>query len=187
MSREQFSEWMQDAIVVLPQSVKAMLRIVDDPDLPDEGRASAAGALLHWLSASNTIPGVRGGALALVDDVLVMRLVCERLCEQAPEAMTRHLADSPELLGNLAEDLKSARGYLLGVIGLLDKVIAQVSRFKHKGHTAEQCVRDEDASNWLYDEVQAALVDVDMEPEAVARELKRMDSVIAPLRQRLPG
>ena len=106
MSREQFIEFVQGAIVSLPQHLKATLRLVDDPNIPDEGRVIAAGALIHWLSGSNTIPGLRGGVLSYVDDVLVLRLAYARIEQIAPEAMAKHRADWPEVFGQLTEEVE---------------------------------------------------------------------------------
>ncbi|HET6333416.1 MAG TPA: hypothetical protein VFG30_09400, partial [Polyangiales bacterium] len=96
----------------MPQTLKAALRLAEDPDIPDEGRVLVAGAIIHWLSRTNTIPGVRGGALAYVDDVLVLMLAFERLTQLAPDVVERSRADSPELFETLADDLGLAREYM---------------------------------------------------------------------------
>src|SRR5690606_13745860 len=111
MSSARFEEFVRDAILSLPQDMKAVLRIVEDPDIDDAGRVAAAGALMHVLSASNAIPGMRG-ILAYVDDVLVLRLVLERLSKSSPEAMARHREESPELLSELDQQLAVTRAYL---------------------------------------------------------------------------
>ena len=95
----------------LPQDMKAILRIVEDPDLADEHRTLAAGALLHVLSGQNAIPGMRG-MLAYVDDVIVLRLVLERLEKAAPEVMAQHREDSPELMEPLERQMQAVRAYL---------------------------------------------------------------------------
>ena len=101
MARERFVALMKAAIVGLPQNLKAALRVAEDQDIPDDGRALVAGAVVHWLSRTNTIPGVRGGALAYVDDVLVLMLALERLAKMAPDALPRLRADAPELFDTL--------------------------------------------------------------------------------------
>ena len=62
----------------LPQDMKAMLRIAEDPDLDDKSKVLACGALLHVLSGANAIPGVKG-TLGFADDVLVLRLTVDRI------------------------------------------------------------------------------------------------------------
>jgi len=184
MSREQFTDFVRGAILSLPQHLKGALRLLDDPNIPDEGRAIAAGAVLHWLSGSNTIPGVRGGLLSYVDDVLVLRLAYARIEAIAPEAMARHRTDSPDLYGKLTEEVGLVRSYLGKGVSVLDKAVERIGQLKHHGRTAEQCVSDEDAATMLYEEVQSALVDLDLEEEAVSRALKQLDPVLDGLRQR---
>lgn len=183
-SREQFIEFVKAAILALPQHLKGALRLVEDPNIPDEGRAVAAGAILHWLGGSNTIPGVRGGVLSYVDDVLVLRLAYARIEAIAPEAMTRHRADSPDLYGAMNEEVALVRAYLGDRIAVLDKAVERIGQTKHHGRSAVQCIADEEAGSMLYDEVQAALVDLDIEEEAVSRALKQLDPVLDGLRQR---
>lgn len=182
MSREQFSEFVRAAIVSLPQHVKGMLRIADDPDLPDEGRVLAAGAILHWLSGSNTIPGVSGGVLAYLDDALMLRLVHERLGVLAPEVVARQRADSPDVFVSVAEDLTLVRAELGDGMGVLTRSLDRLGKLKHRGRTAAQCVADEASSTDLYEEAQSALVDLDLDEETVTRGLKGLDAIIESLR-----
>jgi uncharacterized membrane protein YkvA (DUF1232 family) len=184
MVREQFLTFMRGAILALPQTLKAALRLAEDPDIPDEGRVLVAGAIIHWLSRTNTIPGVRGGALAYVDDVLVLMLAFERLTQLAPDAVERSKADSPELFETLADDLGLAREYMGPGINVLSQALGRVTRLKHMGRTPEQCVKDEAAATMLYEEVMAALVDYDPAPDTVARELKDLDTVVDELRKK---
>jgi len=182
--REQFIEFVQGAIMSLPQHLKGTLRLVDDPNIPDEGRAIAAGAVLHWLGGSNTIPGVRGGVLSYVDDVLVLRLAYARIEAIAPEAMATHRSDSPDLFGGLTEEVGLLRSYLGKSAAVLDRAVERIEHLKHKGVIAAQCVSDPDAGTMLYEAVHAALVDLDLEEEAVSRALKQLDPVLDGLRQR---
>ncbi len=174
MSGDRFVEWVSEAIVSLPQDMKAILRIVDDPDIDDESRILAAGALMHVLSASNAIPGARG-VLAYVDDVLVLRLALERIEKKCPEPMERHREESPELLESLHDDLASARDYLGDLITVLEKACNDVPKLKYEGHTPERCVRDTEASNWLYDAVHEAIVEqLEFDEDEVMREAKQI-------------
>lgn len=184
MSREQFTDFLRAAIVSLPQHLKATLRLVDDPNIPDEGRVIAAGAIMHWLGGSNTIPGVRGGPLSYVDDVLVLRLAYARIEEIAPDAMAKHRSDWPEVFGGLTEEVELLRSYLGNSVSVLDRAVARLNQLKHQGVSAGQCASDEDSSTMLYDAVQAALVDFEPEEEAVSRALKQLDPVLDGLRQR---
>jgi hypothetical protein len=153
MVRDEFLTFIRGAILALPQSLKAALRVAEDPDIPDEGRALVAGAVIHWLSRTNTIPGVRGGALAYVDDVLVLLLALERTQGMAPDAPERMLQHAPEVCETMEEDLALTRGYLGAGIGVLEQALSRVTKLKHMGRTAEQCVKDESASTMLWSTV----------------------------------
>jgi uncharacterized membrane protein YkvA (DUF1232 family) len=184
MSRERFHEFVREAVLSMPQALKVLLRLAEDPDIPDALRMVAAGACMHFLSASNTIPGVRG-ILGHVDDVLVFRLVLERMIKEEPDIMARYRADSPELFDGLEEQLGVIRDYLGAGIQVLDKAVGALDKSKFKGQTAQRCVQEEEAGNWLYDEVQAAMIELDLEEDEVARGLKGLDDVLEGLKRRV--
>jgi uncharacterized membrane protein YkvA (DUF1232 family) len=168
----------------MPQTLKAMLRIVEDSEVPDQGRALVAGALVHWLSCTKTIPGVTG-ILGYVDDVLLIGLVLGRLETLAPEVTSRHLADLPEPLGSPTKTIELVRDYLGPVNKVFDKAVAELSKLKHKGRTVDQYIKDEQASNRLYQDVQSALVELDIEESEVIPALKGLDAIFEPLRKRV--
>ena len=185
MAQEQFEEAMRDAIISLPQDLKASLRVLDDPDLADTQRTLVAGAILHLLSASNAIPGLRG-MLAYVDDVIVLRLVLERIEKAAPVVMAKHRTDSPGVFGAMDEQLAAVRDYLGELLTVLDTAVDALPTLNHQGHTAVACATDDEAGTWLYDAVHEALVDeLDFDEDEVGRELRAIDRIRRPLEQRL--
>jgi hypothetical protein len=183
MSREQLTDFLQAAITSLPQHLQAALRLMDDPDIPDEGRVIAAGSVMHFLSGSNSIPGVRGGALSYVDDVLMLRIAYERIEKLAPEAMAKHRDSSPDIFGELASELALTRGELGKGFSVLERAADRVAQLKHRGVGPKQCVSDEEAATVLYEEVQAAMVDLDIEEGAVSRALKQLGPVLEGLKR----
>ncbi|HJK98851.1 MAG TPA: hypothetical protein RMF84_16640 [Polyangiaceae bacterium LLY-WYZ-14_1] len=183
--KEKFAELVREGILSLPQDLKTVLRIVDDPDIDDDSRVTAAGAVMHVLSASNSIPGMRG-ILGHVDDVLVLRLALERIEQKNPEAMAAHREDSPELFADLDDQLEVIRGYLGELTKVLEKAVDGLGKLNHQGHPAARCVRDTDAGNWLHDAVQEAIVEqIDFDDDEVAREVKGVDRILPHLRTRL--
>jgi uncharacterized membrane protein YkvA (DUF1232 family) len=182
--RDEFLTFIKGAILALPQSLKAALRVAEDPDIPDDGRALVAGAVIHWLSRTNTIPGVRGGALAYVDDVLVLMLALEHTQKLAPEAAERMLQHAPEVCETLDADLALTRKYLGTGFSVIEHALPRVTKLKHLGRTAQQCVKEESSATMLYEELISALVDFDPTPDSVARELKDLDSVLDELRKK---
>jgi hypothetical protein len=180
-----FKDVLEEAMLSLPQDMKAILRIVEDPDLEDELRTLAAGSLIHVLAATNAIPGMRG-ILAYVDDVIVMRLVLERLVAKAPDAMKQHAEDEPDLFEPLADQMQAIRAYLGPLLGVLDHAVDTLPELTHEGHSPQDCARDPDAATWLYDAVHAALVDeLELDEDDVARALRTVEEIRRPLEMRL--
>ncbi len=184
MSQQGFVTAMEEAILSLPQDMKVLLRVVEDLEVDDEGRILVAGALIHAISGSNAIPGMRG-TLAFMDDALILRLVAKTVSEKNAEAMKEHRASSPEF-ATMDAQLEVARGYIGDLFPTLEKVIAGLPKINHQGHTAAKCISDDEGTTWLYDAVHEAIVEqFDFEEGDVARELKRIDPVLARVRTSL--
>jgi uncharacterized membrane protein YkvA (DUF1232 family) len=185
MTAATFEELIGEGIVRLPQDLKSMMRIVEDPDLDDDGRALAAGAVLHVLSGHNAIPGMRG-VLAYVDDVIVLRLALERLVKRAPDVMDEHRDHDPELLEDLEADMGLVRGYLGELTTVLERAADGLVELTWHGHTAKECARDPDATTWLYETVLEALVDdLDFDEDEVQRKTRNLARIKTPLEQRM--
>ena len=175
---------MTPALLRFTQDLKSVLRIVEDPEIDDESRMAAAGALLHVISSSGSIPGVRG-VLRHLGDVLVIRLVFAGVRERSPEAFDKHLQEAPEMLEPLSDELDATREYLGERLVVLEKVAGKFPSLSYQGHQAAGCIEDAESSNWLYDAVHEALIDeIDFDDEDVVRELKQVDQILAPLASR---
>ena len=185
MSRERFIELMTPPLNRFSQDLKSVLRIVEDPEIDDESRVDAAGCLIHVISSSGAIPGVRG-VLRHLGDVLIMRLMLSRVRERSPDAFDKHAAESPEMLEPLSDELAAMQDYLGPRVSVLEKTVEKLSTFNHQGHQAAACVEDTESATWLYDAVQEALIDqIDFDDEDVARELKQVDRILTPLASRV--
>jgi hypothetical protein len=185
MSRERFIELMTPALIRFSQDLKSVLRIVEDPDVDDESRVAAAGSLLHVISSSGAIPGVRG-VLRHLGDVLVMRIVLDGVRKRSPDAFAKHLAQSPDMLEPLSDELEAMNVYLGDRVTVLEKAVEKFPTLNHQGHQAAACVEDTESATWLYDAVHEALIDqIDFDDEDVARELKQVDTILAPLASRV--
>ncbi len=185
MSRERFIELMTPALARFGQDLKSVLRIVEDPDVDDESRVAAAGSLMHVISASGAIPGVRG-VLQHLGDVLLIRIVLDRVRQRSPEAFERHLGESAEMLEPLSDELEAMRAYLGDSVSVLEKEAEKLPTLHHQGHDPRACVEDTESATWLYDAVHEALIDeIDFDDEDVVRELKQVDRIIPPLESRV--
>ncbi len=183
MPLDRFLENVTAAIMSLPQDLKVVLRIAEDPDIDDQSRVLAAGSLMHVLSSYNAIPGMRG-MVAYVDDVLVLRLALDRIAKRSPEAMERHRKEWSEL-EPMTEQLEAAREYMGDSMQLIETAVDGLPKLSHQGHTPAECARDVEALNWLYDAVHAAIVEkFEFDEDDVAREVKGFDRLLAPIRGR---
>lgn len=183
MAQDGFEEAMRQGLLSLPQDMKGMLRVMEDPDLDEASRVLASGSLLHVLSASNAIPGVKG-ILALVDDVLVLRLTLERISANSPDVVRHHIENDPDVFEPWAAQLAAARAYFGEHIAVIDKAVDHLPSQKFAGHTAPECARDEDGSTWLYDSVQEAIVEqFEMREADIERAVKSVDELLTRLRQ----
>lgn len=181
MARERFIQAMTPALVRFGPNLKAVLRIVEDPEIDDESRTAMAGSLLHVISSGNTIPGVRG-VLRHLGEVLLMRVNLIGVRERSPEAFAVHVAAEPDLLAELDEELEAANEYLGERIKAIEAVAEKAAKLNHQGHTAMACVHEPESSNWLYDAVHEALIDqFDFDESDVSRDLKGVDQILAPL------
>lgn len=185
MTRERFVELMNPALIRFSQDLKAVLRIVEDPDIDDESRVASAGALLHVISSSGVIPGVRG-VLRHLGDVLLMRLVLKGVRDRSPEAFSKHAQASPEMFEPLSDELEAMSAYLEERVTVLESAVEKFPSLNHQGHQASACIEDAESSTWLYDAVHEALIDeIDFDEDDVVRELKQVDRILAPLASRV--
>ena len=110
----------------------------------------------------------------------------ERVRESSPKAFAKHLAHSPEMLAPLSDELDAIPEYLGDRVSVLEKAVEKFPTLNHQGHQATACVEDPEAATWLYDAVHEALIsEIDFDDEDVVRELKQVDSILAPLASRI--
>jgi hypothetical protein len=185
MSRERFVELMTPALIRFGQDLKSVLRIVEDPEVDDESRIAAAGALLHVIFSSGAIPGVRG-VLRHLGDALLIRLVLSDMRKRSPGAFDKHAQVSPEMFEPLSDELDAMHGYLGDRVIVLEQVAEKFPTLNQQGYEAAHCIEDPESSTWLYDAVHEALIDeIDFDEEDVIRELKQVDQILAPLASRV--
>ena len=125
------------------------------------------------------------GVLGYVDDVLLLRIVLQRIAAAHGEAMGKHRDGAPELLERLEEDLALAREFLGDGMKVLEHAADGLPKLTYQGHGARQCVFDTDSGNWLYDSVYEAEVDrFEFDEDEIAREVKRVGELLPTLRAR---
>ena len=125
MSRDRFEELMSEAVIGLVHNMKSVLRIVEDPEVDDASRTLLAGALIHVLSQSTAVPGVRG-TLQHVGSALIIALALEKAREKSPKAFEAHRESAPELLEPLDEQLSVAREFIGEGMKVLDETVEKL-------------------------------------------------------------
>lgn len=180
-----FAAVLQEGMLSLPHDLKAILRVVEDPELDDAGRVLACGSILHLLSGQNAIPGTKG-VLGYADDVILLRLMMERLSKTSPEVIKHHCEDSADTIGVFDAQMSEVRAHLGEVMVVLDRAVDALPKTSFGGHTATECARDPEAATWLYDSVHQAIVErLELDEDAVARALKNAGEIRGFLKQRL--
>lgn len=180
-----FADVLREGMLSLPHDLKAVLRVVEDPDLDDAGRVLACGTILHVLSGQNAIPGTKG-VLAYADDVILLRLLMERLEKTSPDVVKRHREDSADTIGVFDPQMKEVRAHLGDLMVVLDRAVDTLPKTAFEGHTAVECARDAEAATWLYDSVHEAIVErLELDEDAVVRALKTAGEIRTFLKQRL--
>jgi uncharacterized membrane protein YkvA (DUF1232 family) len=184
MPLDRFASALSAGMMSLPQDMKAMLRLAEDPDLDDKSRVLACGALLHVLSGANAIPGVKG-TLGFADDVLVLRLTIERIASSSPDVVKAHEADAPEVYEPMRDQLDATRAYLGDRVAVLDRAIDALPKIAYEGHNAQLCAKDAEAQTWLYDSVHEAIVErLELNEDEVTRAVKNASEIKSKLEQR---
>ena len=90
------------------------------------------------------------------------------------------------MLKSLADELDVIRKYLGPATSVFEKATSAIRKIKYKGYSVDQCILDDDSGNWLYEEVQSSLIELDLEEEEVARVLnKGIDPIIDTLKKRI--
>lgn len=184
MPLDRFADCMREGLLSLPQDLKAILRVIEDPDLDDDSRVLACGAVLHVLSGQNAIPGVKG-ILGYVDDVLVLRLVLERIEKVSPDVLREHREDSPEVFEPMQGQMEATRAFLGDLVNKLDRTVDQLPKIAFEGHSARECARNEEGTTWLYDSVMEAITErLELNEDDVARAVKGASDILTHLKLR---
>ncbi|MCC7536104.1 MAG: hypothetical protein IT379_07820 [Deltaproteobacteria bacterium] len=166
------------------RDLKDSFFVVDDGELDEDMRVLGAGAIFYGLAAGDLLPDTLG-PLGIIDDVLVLRIALERICAHNPERAKVYAKERPELFGSMAADLATARSFLGELFELFDERVDTCRAIEFKGKTPANCVSDPEDSRWLYDEVMEAQLHMPSDEEDIARHMRKIDTVMPRLRQRL--
>jgi uncharacterized membrane protein YkvA (DUF1232 family) len=179
---KRFVQRMRELLVALPYDLKVLFEAMSDADLPLEARQAAAGAVIYCLSRNDLIPD-SAGAVGFVDDVVVVRLVLERLLVLSGDAIGDYPERFSDQFAELGEDLQLLRDYLAEAIGWLERHVEQLAQLKYKGKGVPAYVEDEDAAQRLYEEALEFTTEYEVDDDAAAK-LTRGEPILEAFRSR---
>ena len=182
--REEFGERYVRAIMELPQDAKVLCEIVDDEDVPEEGRALVAGALVSLLQPGDLIPDT-WGPLCRADDAITLRLAVAQALPEGQPAREPHAKRFAAFFGELADDLAAARALLGDTFALFEQRLGRLPNLEHKGKRAATLIRTEATRGWLYDEVDEAMTDLEIDEDELNVAMRRIDPLLTHLKRRL--
>ena len=182
--REEFVERYVRAILELPQDAKMLCEILDDDDVPEEGRSLLAGALVSLLQAGDLIPDT-WGPLGLADDAITLRLAVARALPEGHPAREPHAKRFAGFFDELADDLATARDLLGDTFALFEQRLGRLPHLEHKGKRAATLCQTEAARAWLYDEVDEAMTDLEIDEGELNVAMRRIDPLLTHLKRRL--
>jgi uncharacterized membrane protein YkvA (DUF1232 family) len=182
--KEEFVAFLSRSIIEIPQDVKVLFEMLDDGDLGDDARVRVAGSLLYLLAPGDLVPD-SFGLLGHADDSLVFRMTMAATLGDVPDRAGHYRDRYPEVFGSLEADLAAARGFLGDVYPWLEERLAALATIEFKGKRAPMFLEDVDEGSWLYDEVNEALLDFEIDEEELARSLRKVDRIVPVMRQKM--
>lgn len=183
-ARDEFVGRHVRAILDLPQDVKAVCDLLDDEEIPADRRGLVAGALVGLLQPGDLVPDI-WGPLGLIDDVVALRLAADAAAPADSPERQRHAARFPQFWAELPGDLAAARAFLGEVFTLFESRATRLPQTEHKGKRAEGAVHNETVRAWLYDELDQAMTDLELNENELHTAMRRIDALVVHLRRRL--
>lgn len=96
-----------DAVLLLPDMVALVLRLMKDPRVPLQFRGMLFAVALYAISPIDIVPEAMLGALGLADDTLVISTVVLRLMQQATEIDPKLIRENWSGQGDVVETMHS--------------------------------------------------------------------------------
>ncbi|MFH0900584.1 MAG: hypothetical protein V2A73_08140 [Pseudomonadota bacterium] len=161
--------------------MKVLFEAKDEPNLERPARETAAGAILHILSADN------GGAADLVEfaaDAIVLREALAAIVSRGGEGAAAFRERFGEYYATLDSDLGNCRSVVGDSYRWFGEKIAGLHRLVYKGKRVSHYIDDEEACELLYEDGLAFATDYPIDEEKLEMRLKRVDTLLDPLRRK---
>jgi uncharacterized membrane protein YkvA (DUF1232 family) len=182
--KDEFSGFLFRSIIEIPQDVKVIFEMLDDTNFSDRTQLRAAGSLLYLLAPGDLIPDTFG-LLGHADDSLVLRITMARILRQEPDRAAHYRARYPEVFDTLDADLATAAGYLGEAYPWLEQHLDRLETIEFKGKKPQMILDDVEVGSWLYDEINEAMLDLEIDEDELGRELRKVDRILTVLQEKM--
>ena len=184
MSESAFIEFLSRRIPLLPQDLKLLADVMDDGEFDEDLRVLAASAILYAIVPNDVAAGPKS-ILAYADDAVMVRVALGLVAARAPVRAAHYREKNAETMDALEADLATAHAFLGDdIFAYFGARLRALAREEYKGKHPYDFVRDERESGWLYEELQAALVDMEFDDDEVARASRKASTLLPRLRQK---
>jgi hypothetical protein len=171
---------VSEYLLSLPFDLKILQEAVTDPDLDATARQVAAGAIIHTLQPQET----ELGPLRFVDDVLIVRAAFKAVIADGSEGAKAFADRFADVYDKLEDDISVFSRSLGELWPWLTAKLAGFPRLAWKGKRAPQCVDDEEAASFLYEEGLEFQTNYNVTEEQVRNRLRRVDQIFEVLNKR---
>jgi hypothetical protein len=175
-----FLERISEYLVTLPFDLKILQEAVTDPDLDRKCREIAAGTIIHTI-----LPQEGESPQRYVDDVLFVRAALHRIANENSEgakAFKERFAS--EVYDRLEDDIHVFAGALGDLWPWLESKLDTFGRQMLKGKRPQQCLDDEEAASFLYEEGLEFQTNYSVDEAQVRNKVRRFDAILELLQKR---
>jgi hypothetical protein len=174
-----FLERVSEYLLSLPFDLKILQEAVTDPDLDRSAREVAAGTIIHSL-----LPQEGDSPGRYVDDVLLVRAAFKRVVAEGSDGAKAFAERFNDVYGRLDEDLALFQQALGDLWPWLSAKLSNFPKLVYKGKRPAQCLDDDEAASFLYEEGLEFQTNYNVTEEQVRNKLRRADTLIDILHRR---
>jgi hypothetical protein len=175
----QFLGRLTEYVVSLPFDLKVLQEAVSDPDLSRSSRELAAGTIIHTL-----LPQEGDSPQRYVDDVFLVRAALARIGSDGEGGEEFRARFAAEVFDRLGSDLDLFRAVLGELWPWLEGKLVSMPRQVLKGKRVAQCLDDDEANAFLYEQGLEFQTNYPANEEQVRNKLRRVDTLLELLQRR---
>lgn len=179
-----FVEMMTDWLISLPHDLKILFDVIDDENMPREGRELAVGTVIYLLSTSDFVSDRSDSFASYADDCLLMRLALRQIVSAKTEDTEYFESRYPDFFEKLADELTLCSTAMDEVYTWLESKVSTLRTLDLKGKSIKLYLDDEEASTSLYDDGLAFRTEYPVDGEMLSDRFKKASTVLDVMRRR---